>query len=143
MSLDVQVVTPERILYTGEAAMVVARTLSGGDIAFLTGHAQFLGALSVWPVRVKQEGGGEEAFAVHGGFVEVCDDTVSILSDVAEAAGQIDVERAQRAKDRAAQAVRDAAGDEEALGAAEAALRRAEVRIEVAALASTARGAPH
>ena len=131
--LDVQVVTPEKILYTGEASRVVARTTSGGDIAFLTGHAQFLGELAIWPVRVvKDEGGGEEVFAVHGGFVEVCDDVVSVLSDVAEAADQIDVDRARRAKDRAEAAVRDAGGDEDARADAEAAVRRAEVRIDVA-----------
>ena len=78
--------------------MVVCRTIGGGDIAFLTGHTQFLGTLAIWPVRVKQESGGEETFAVHGGFVEVSEDVVSILSDVAEAADQIDVERARRAQ---------------------------------------------
>jgi F-type H+-transporting ATPase subunit epsilon len=132
--LEVQVVTPERILFTGEATMVVART-GGGDIAFLTGHAAFLGTLAIWPVRVKLDGGGEESFAVHGGFVEVSRDTVSVLSDVAEAAGQIDVERARRAKARAETAVREAGTDEDALRDAEAALARADVRLVVAGVA--------
>ena len=143
MPLDVQVVTPERILYTGEARMVVARTIGGGDIAFMAGHVQFLGALAIWPVRVLQEGGGEETFAVHGGFVEVSEDVVSVLSDVAEAADQIDVERARRAKEKAEQAVRDAGSDEDALEAAEAALMRATVRLDVAGAASTTSAGAH
>ena len=132
MALDVQLVSPERILYTGEASMVICRTISGGDIAFLSGHAPFLGALDDWPVRIKQEGGGTEAFAVHGGFVEVSDNRVSILSDVAELASHINVDRARRAKERAEQALREAGGDEDKVAEAEAAIRRADVRIEVA-----------
>jgi F-type H+-transporting ATPase subunit epsilon len=65
--------------------------------------------------------------AVHGGFVEVKDDRVIILSDVAEVASQIDVERARRAADEAERQVR-AEDDAEA----EAALRRANVRLQVA-----------
>ena len=100
MSLQVELVSPERILYSGEADMVVCRTVGGGEIAFLTGHAPFLGALEPGVVRVKTSS-GEEVAAVHGGFVEVRDDRVIVLSDVAELARDIDVARAQRAKDAA------------------------------------------
>ena len=51
--MEVQLVSPEQVLYTGEAKMVVVRTLGGGDIAFEDHHAQFLGALADWPARVK------------------------------------------------------------------------------------------
>ena len=44
--LEVRLVSPERILYTGDANMVVCRTVGGGDIAFLTGHTNFIGALA-------------------------------------------------------------------------------------------------
>jgi len=124
--LQVELVSPERILYSGEAEMVVCRTVSGGEIAFLTGHAPFVGALDIGVVRVKTNDGVEEA-AVHGGFVEVRDDRVAVLSDVAELADQIDVERARRAKEAAERKDKDA-DDEEA----EAALRRAETRLTVA-----------
>jgi F-type H+-transporting ATPase subunit epsilon len=66
---------------------------------------------------------------VHGGFVEVGHNRVIILSDVAELPRDIDVERAQAAKERAEEELRANADDEEAL----AALNRADVRIEVAA----------
>jgi F-type H+-transporting ATPase subunit epsilon len=134
MTLHVEVVSPERILWTGEAQMVLARTVGGGDIAFLTGHAPFVGALDIHTVEVRAEDGGVEVIAVHGGFIEVSNDRVTVLSDVAEVASQIDVERARAAQERAEAVVR--AGDD---AEAEAALRRASTRINAAsgATAST------
>ena len=126
--MDVELVSPEEVLYQGEADMVVARTLGGGEIAFLTNHAPFLGALDDWPVRLILNDGSQERFAVHGGFVEVSHNHVVILSDVAELAGAIDVERANAAKERAEEALRADPEDEEAA----AALQRANTRLEVA-----------
>ncbi len=123
MTLAVEVVSPERILFEGEADMVIARTVGGGDIAFLTGHAPFLGALETEVVTIRSSKGDERA-AVHGGFISVAGDRVVILSDVAELAGQIDVERARRAEEGAQAAVR-AGEDVEA----DAALRRARARL--------------
>ena len=131
MALHVEVVSPERILWTGEAHLVLARTIGGGDIAFLTGHAPFVGALDVHTVVVRAEDGTDEVIAVHGGFVEVSNDRVTVLSDVAEVSSQIDVERARAAQERAEAATR--AGDD---AEAEAALRRAHVRLEAASGAS-------
>ncbi len=96
--MDVQLVSPEQILFQGVGKMVVVRTLGGGDIAFEDNHAPFLGALADWPARVKFEDGTQAWFAVHGGFVEVSNNQVIILSDVAEAADGIDVARATEAK---------------------------------------------
>jgi F-type H+-transporting ATPase subunit epsilon len=129
--VDVQLVSPERVLFEGVGRMVVVRTLGGGDIAFEDNHAPFLGALADWPARVKFEDGTQEWFAVHGGFVEVSHNQVIILSDVAEPAAEIDVERATEAKARAEEALRADTEDE----LATAALLRADVRLEVAASA--------
>src|SRR3954447_3414126 len=126
--LEVQVVSPERILYSGQATMVICRTTGGGDIAFLTGHAPFIGALATWPVEVVAAEGPRQRVAVHGGFVEVSNDRVTLLSDVAELPEQIDVHRAEREKNRAEPPLRTDPDDEEA----KAALARAEVRLEVA-----------
>ena len=71
MTLHVELVSPEQVLYSGDASMVVARTSGGGDIAFLTGHAPFLGVLEPGVVRVIEEEGAELRVAVFGGFVEV------------------------------------------------------------------------
>ena len=125
--MQVELVSPERILWSGEADMVVART-SEGDIAFLTGHSPFIGALGIGAVSIHATDGTEERAAVHGGFVEVSDDRVTILSDVAELAGDIDVARAREAKERAEAALRQQHDAE-----AEAALRRAEARLQTAA----------
>jgi F-type H+-transporting ATPase subunit epsilon len=135
VTLHVEVVSPERILWTGEAQLVLARTIGGGDIAFLTGHAPFVGALDIHTVVVRAEDGTDEVIAVHGGFVEVSNDRVTVLSDVAEVSSQIDVERARAAEEQAEAAMR--AGDD---AEAEAALRRAHARL-TAASGVTALGA--
>ena len=82
MALHVELVSPERIVYSGDAEMVVCRTIGGGEVAFLTGHAPFVGALASSTVRVLGSGDSTAASAeVTGGFVEVRDDRVIILSD--------------------------------------------------------------
>ena len=134
MTLHVELVSPEQVLYSGDADMVVCRT-TDGEIAFLTGHAQFVGSLGIGEVRVFEPDGEVVHAAVHGGFVEVSNDRVTVLSDVAELADQIDVARAQRAAEQAELGVRE--GHPEA----EAALRRAQVRIAVAQSSTTARPA--
>jgi F-type H+-transporting ATPase subunit epsilon len=122
-AMQVDVVSPERLLFSGEATMVVTRTLSG-DIAFMPGHAPFLGALTECHTRIHLVDGTVEDVAVHGGFVEVAHGKVTILSDVAELASQIDVDRARAALERAELAVAHEHDAE-----VEAALRRAHARL--------------
>ena len=123
----VELVSPERTLYSGEATQVITRTLGGGEIAFLPGHVAFLGALVENHTRVYQADGKVVDVAVHGGFVEVSGNTVTILSDGAELADEIDIERARRAKDRAEEQMR---GEHDA--ETEGALRRAHARLSAA-----------
>jgi F-type H+-transporting ATPase subunit epsilon len=125
----VEVVSPESVSYTGEAEMVIARTVDGGDIAFQSGHVPFIGTLAVWSVDVVKENGERDTFAVHRGFVQVSGTQVTILSDVSEAKTQIDVSRAEVARDAAQAALIADAADE----AAAADLGRAELRLRVAA----------
>jgi F-type H+-transporting ATPase subunit epsilon len=127
--LNVQVVSPESVSYTGEASVVVARTVEGGDIAFQPGHIPFIGILQVWSVDVVKEDGSRDTFAVHRGFVQVSDTDITILSDVSEAKDEIDVPRAERALAEAEQAL---SADADDAGAAYD-KARAEVRIRVAA----------
>ena len=82
--MEVSLVSPEKILYTGEATMVILRTLDGGDIAFLDNHAPFIGALAEGEVTVRSPE-GDKKFAASGGFVEVSNNVVTIVSDAAEA----------------------------------------------------------
>ena len=124
----VQLVSPEQILFDGEAEMVVCRPIEGA-IAFLNGHVPYLGALADDEVRIILPGSGEAAAAVHGGFVQMTGDHLVVLSDLAELKDQIDVPRAEQAKRRAEETLAREPEDEEAL----AALARAETRIKVAA----------
>ena len=130
-TMHVELVSPERKLFSGEATMVIARP-DGGDAAFLPGHAPFLGLLGIGPVVIKVEGGPDVKAAVHGGFIEVRNNRVTILSDVAELAGEVDVERARAAKAKL-EAKQHQLSDAEAA----AALRRAHVRMEMAGVAGT------
>ncbi|HJM31984.1 MAG TPA: ATP synthase F1 subunit epsilon [Acidimicrobiales bacterium] len=128
MTFQIELVSPEAITYQGEADMVIARTVGGGDIAFQPGHVPFIGVLAVWSVDVVRPDGGRDTFAVHRGFVQVAGTKISILSDVSEAAGDIDVERARVAKAGAESALSADKDDVEAVGA----LARADVRLTVA-----------
>ena len=127
---DVEVVSPEAVSYKGEAEMVIARTVDGGDIAFQAGHVPFIGNLAVWSVEVIKPDGGRDVFAVHRGFVQVHGNRVTVLSDLSEAASDIDMARAQAALDNA-QAALAAGGDDAEVAEAEAAKVRAELRLAV------------
>jgi F-type H+-transporting ATPase subunit epsilon len=131
VALQVELVSPDRMLYSDEAEMVICRT-PAGEIAFMPGHIPFLGALGIGIVRIHKEGGDVERVAVHEGFVQVKDDRVIILSDVAERPDQIDVDRARKAKDEAESDVKSAGDDEDEAEKHKARARRAEVRLELA-----------
>jgi F-type H+-transporting ATPase subunit epsilon len=76
--MNVAVVSPEQVLFEGEATQVITRTTEG-ELAFLAGHTPFLGTLVAGETRVYLANGSIERFDVEGGFVEVSNDTVSIL----------------------------------------------------------------
>ncbi|MAT06462.1 MAG: ATP synthase F1 subunit epsilon [Acidimicrobiaceae bacterium] len=125
--MTVEVVSPEKVLYSGEATMVITRTIGGGEVAFQPGHVAFLGALVENHTRVFLADGSTEDVAVHGGFVEVSDNKVSILSDAAELGTNVDIERARAAKQRAEEVLRHE-HDAEAISA----LGRAHARLNAA-----------
>lgn len=126
MALDVSVVTPEREVWSGEATFVIARS-EDGDVGVLPGMAPFIGALHHARLIVHQDD-VQTYIAVHGGFIEVFRDRVSVLTEVAEPADEIDVERARRQREEA-QAALDREDDEEH----RAALLRASNRLQTAA----------
>jgi F-type H+-transporting ATPase subunit epsilon len=130
VTLQVELVSPERILWSGEADMVITRT-TDGEIAFLSNHAPFIGGLGVGRVQINLPDGGVVRAAVHGGFVEVSNNKVTILSDVAELSGDIDLARAQEALRRAESTTASEANADELA----AAKLRAELRIATATAA--------
>ncbi|MEP7021893.1 MAG: F0F1 ATP synthase subunit epsilon [Pseudonocardiales bacterium] len=100
-TMHVEVVAVERAIWSGDASMVIARTTEG-EIGVLPGHAPLLGQLAPgWTVRISRDSEPELRVAVHGGFLSVREDGVSILAEVAEAADDIDVGRAREALTRA------------------------------------------
>ncbi len=125
-TMQVELVSAERRLWSGTAEMVVARTVEG-EIGILAGHAPILAELGSGLLRVIPETGDEVAAAIHGGFLSVGDTGVSVLADIAELAPDIDVARAQAAYDRAQHSI-TGTDDEEA----RAALARAGARLRAA-----------
>lgn len=99
-TMQVDLVSVERPIWSGEATAVYARTIDG-EIGILAGHSPLLGALAPgWLVRIQQADGVEQRVAVHGGFLSVRPDGVSVLAEIAERAEEIDVARARNALER-------------------------------------------
>ena len=117
--MQVELVAPDRMIWSGDAEMVIART-TDGDIGILPGHEPTMGVLVEHPIRIKREGEDELVAAVHGGFLAVTRDSVSILAEVVELAEEIDSGRAREVLDRT---------DSEDDDAAKAARRRAAARL--------------
>ena len=123
-TLQVELVAVEKMIWSGEATMVIARTTEG-ELGVLPGHAPLLGELAPGGVvRIRPESGDDLVVAAHGGFLSVTERGVSILAETAEISTEIDVERAREALRRAEQD----GDDPEALAAA----RRAESRLRAA-----------
>ena len=99
--LHVELVSVERELWSGEATLVIARTTEG-EIGIMPGHAPLLGQLAEGAVVTIHQGEGSPLLvAVHGGFLSVTEDGVTLLAEVAELAPDIDTARAQQALERA------------------------------------------
>ncbi|MCX3064107.1 F0F1 ATP synthase subunit epsilon [Streptomyces beihaiensis] len=118
--LHVELVAADRSVWSGEATLVVARTMSG-DIGVMPNHQPVLGVLESGPVTIRTSDGGTVIAAVHGGFMSFADNKMSLLAETAELADEIDVQREERDLERA-----KAAGDASAE-------RRASVRLRAAA----------
>jgi F-type H+-transporting ATPase subunit epsilon len=122
-----EIVTPERKVYAEEVNMVIARGVEG-ELGILPHHVPLVTPLKIAPLTVKKDN-QERWIAVNGGFMEVRKDKVIILADSAELPEEIDVERAQRAKERAEARMKS---DEYDFRRAELALQRALNRLKVA-----------
>jgi F-type H+-transporting ATPase subunit epsilon len=107
-AMHVELVSVERALWSGDATGVYARSLEG-ELGILPGHTPLLAALEPgWIVRIERPDEAELRVAVHGGFLSVREDGVSVLAEMAELADDIDTARARAALDRAGS---DADGD--------------------------------
>jgi len=130
MPLSVEIVTIERTLLTEEGVDEVIAPGVEGELAVLPQHAPFMTMLKPGELILKK-GNDEIPFAVTGGFFEVLKDRVIVLADAAERADEIDVVRAEQARERARLAIERRESTED-LAAAAAALQRALIRLRVA-----------
>lgn len=129
-TVKVEVVTPERTVYSGEANIVVATGMEG-ELGILANHIPMVTPLKIAPVRVKNAG-NEDMLAVGGGFMEVRKDKITILAKTAELPEDIDVNRAQAAKERAERRLAESGQDEVDFKRAQLSLQRALIRLQVA-----------
>jgi F-type H+-transporting ATPase subunit epsilon len=139
MGILIDIVTPERRLLSEEVDMV---TLPGtaGQMGVLRGHAPLLSTLDIGEIVLHNKG-QIRSIAVHGGVVEVRPNKVTVLADLAESAEDIDVERAEAARQRAQKLLEEReAGKYDP--AAVASLRRSMLRLRVARKRRVQRAAP-
>lgn len=129
MPIRVEIVSQDRMVYQGEADIVVVPGESG-EMGILPRHSPLLSLLKLGIIKVRSNG-EEKDFAVSGGVVEVQPDIVTILADAAENVLEIDVARAEAAKRRAEEMLEQGPPpDTDAYLAMEAALRRSNLRLE-------------
>jgi F-type H+-transporting ATPase subunit epsilon len=131
-TLTLEMVTPEKTAFETSADFVVLPAFEG-EMGVLPGHAPFLIELKAGEVRVTR-GVEVSRFAISGGFTEIKDDRVSLFAETAEMADEINTERASQALERARAEKARKDLDPLTLAQAEAALRRAQVRLRISEL---------
>ena len=130
MPIRLEIVTPEKLVYTDEVDAVILPG-SEGELGVLPHHAPLLSLLGAGEMRVRK-GATEESFAIVGGFVQVRPDKVVVMAETADLAAEIDIERAQEARREAERALEAGFVEPADLAQARAALQSALVRIRVA-----------
>lgn len=130
--ITVSIVTPDGKVYEHTADMIVVSTQSG-QLGIMANHEPVIATLDVDETRVKHDN-NEDEIAVNGGFIEFSNNAATIVADSAECQSDIDVARAENARQRAERLIEAARkqNDKQALDRAQVALRRAINRINVA-----------
>jgi len=129
-NLIVEIVSPAGKIFTGEAIGVQAPGVSG-SFEVLRNHAPMIAAFEVGTIRVTTPSGGDIRFVTSGGFLEVLNNTVSVLAESAELPSDIDLDRAKRSEERAKILLEDV-GESLERERAVAALERARNRVRAA-----------
>jgi F-type H+-transporting ATPase subunit epsilon len=128
MPIKLEIVTAERQVYSGDVDFVSAPGVMG-TLGILPKHAPLLTALEAGELRALK-GDDEESFAISGGFMEVRPDQVIVLADTAERAEEIDLERAEAARQRAEGLLKERPPGVD-MATIEGALRRSRIRLKV------------
>lgn len=129
-TMRLEIVTPERKIYSEDVDMVSLRGQEG-ELGILPNHAPIVTPLAVSAIRIKQ-GSEISKIAISGGFLEVSNNKAVILAETAELPVDIDVDRAMQAKNRAEQFLNDKDTDNIDVKRAQLSLQRALVRLDVA-----------
>ena len=131
-SLHVKVVTPNGVVFDYETATLVVLSTTGGEVGVMANHAPIIAALKVGEVKIVDDVNGvEERLAVSGGFAEFSSNELTVVADAAERAADIDITRAESAKERAERRLADDNSTRD-VERAQVALLRAVNRIHVA-----------
>ncbi len=131
MTIRCEIVSQDRTVFAGDVDIVVLPG-SGGEMGILPKHAPVLTTLKYGVIKVRRAG-KEDVFTVAGGVAEVQPDIVTILADAAENVEEIDVARAEAARKRAEETLaKGVPAESDAFLAMEAALRRSNLRLDVA-----------
>ena len=129
MPIRCEIVSQDRMVYEGDADTVIIPGVFG-EMGILPNHAPLLSTMGYGVIRVRS-GDREDAFTVAGGLVEVQPDIVTVLADVAENVTEIDLARAQAARDRIEEIMAEGPpADQDAYLKMEAALRRSKLRLD-------------
>ena len=123
-----KIITPERLFYEGDVAMVEFNTTEG-EIGILKGHIPLTVVISPGIITITEENEKKQA-ALHAGFAEVLQDSVVIMAEIIEWPAEIDVARAEEAKERAEERLRSRTPETD-VARAETALKRALARINL------------
>ena len=132
MPLKLEIVTQERRVYLADDVEMVIAPGSEGELGILPRHAPLITSLEEGVMRVKRAAGREDVLAIHGGFMEVLPDQVTVLADAAERAEEIDLARAEEARQRAEELMKQRREDKVDYARAETVLRRSLVRLKAA-----------
>jgi F-type H+-transporting ATPase subunit epsilon len=130
-SFNLEIITPKKVVFKDEATSLSAPGVKGG-FQILRNHAPFLATVEIGEIRMKDREGRDTVFATSGGFVEVKKNSVVVLVETAEQEREIDVQRAEQAKDRALQRLQSKNGEIN-FERARLAMMRAMNRLRVAA----------
>jgi F-type H+-transporting ATPase subunit epsilon len=128
--LNLEIVTPEKRAYSGSARMVVVPGAEG-ELGILPDHMPLMTQILPGEVQVMTESGEELFLAVGEGFVEVCPDRVSVLTDMAIEEGEIDEKAAEEAVARAERDLRDQALAGEELATVQGSLLKSLAQLKV------------
>lgn len=128
-NFQVEIITPERIFYTGEASMIEFTSVEG-EMGVYKNHIPLTTVLAPGIVTITEDDGQKKA-AVHAGFAEILGDKVTLLAEIAEWPDEIDFDRAEAARERAKARIENKQDENIDMIRAELALRKALVRISL------------